>query len=33
MGSAAREFVEKRFNRDDQAELFVKTLEEAAAQA
>ena len=29
MGAAARAFVEERFNRDDQAELFVRSLEQA----
>ena len=29
MGASARRFVETRFNRDDQAELFVRSLEEA----
>lgn len=33
MGASARAFVEKRFNRDDQAELFVRSLEEALAGA
>ena len=32
MGGSARRFVEKRFNRDDQAELFVRSLEEAASR-
>jgi glycosyltransferase involved in cell wall biosynthesis len=31
MGASARAFVEARFNRDDQAELFVQSLEEAAS--
>ena len=29
MGASARRFVETRFNRDDHAELFVRSLEEA----
>lgn len=33
MGASARAFVEKRFNRDDQAQLFVRSLEEALAGA
>ena len=31
MGTSARAFVEERFNRDDQAELFVRSLVEALA--
>lgn len=30
MGASARRYVEERFNRDDQAELFVRALEDAA---